>query len=306
MQNVSFIEDGIRTAVAIGKFDGLHLGHRKLLDEIKSYGDRGLKSLVFTFESPVADYITGEKSSVLTPNPEKIRLMEEAGIDYIYMMPVNKDTVSYDPEAFVRDILASKLKAGLIAAGSDLSFGDKGEGNMELLRKLSKESGGSLDYKVSEIEKVRYDDEEISSSLVRDAVASGEMERVRDMLGRPYSIEGEILHGKGLGRTIGFPTANIIPAEDKLMPPYGVYASETEVGGIRHRSITNIGIRPTVRDDDTVTAETNIIDFDEDIYGQQAYVELLHFIRPEKKFDSVESLVAQMEKDSSYMRKLRD
>ncbi|MBQ7584554.1 MAG: bifunctional riboflavin kinase/FAD synthetase [Lachnospiraceae bacterium] len=291
------IKDGVRTAVAIGKFDGMHLGHMKLLQETASYRDKGYSSLVFTFESPVADFFTGERSRVLTPNSEKERLLLEAGIDYLYMMPVNRQTVSCDPEAFVREILVGRLKAGVIAAGSDLSFGDRGAGDMALLKRLSAGYGGDLDYEVSEIEKVRYRGEAISSSLIRDAVASGDMERAADMLGRPYLIEGRVVHGRKLGKSIGMPTANQIPADDKLVPPYGVYASEVEMDGRLCRGITNIGMKPTVKDDDAVTAETHIFDFDRDIYGENIRVGLLRFIRPEMKFESLAALKAQMEKD---------
>ncbi len=297
MQNVSLIEDGIRTAIAIGKFDGMHLGHQKLLNEIMSYKKKGLKSLVVTFESPFSDYFTGEKSRLLTPKDEKIRLLSDAGIDYIYLMPVNKEMVSYDPESFVREILVSRLKAAVIAAGPDLSFGHKGEGNIDLVRRVAKELPADRTYAVSEIEKVKYRDEDISSSLVRNEAAEGNMETVCGMLGRPYSIEGEVVHGKKLGKTIGFPTANLIPGDDKLMPPYGVYSSETYVGGVKHRSITNIGIKPTVKNDDAVTAETHLLDFDGDIYGENIMVGLLHFIRPEMKFDSLEALRLQLQKD---------
>lgn len=297
MQNVSLIEDGIRTAVAIGKFDGMHLGHMKLLNEIRAFRDRGFRSLVFTFESPVADFFTGERSRVLTPGNEKIRLLEEAGIDYLYMMPVNKDTVSCEPETFIREILMQRLKAGVIAAGSDLSFGDRGAGDMALLRSLSAAGGGGLDYTVAEIEKVRYGDKAISSTLVRDAVAAGNMESARAMLGRPYSIEGEVVHGRQLGRKIGMPTANLIPRDDKLMPPFGVYLSCTDTEYGSFRGITNIGRKPTVKDDDAVTAETHLFDFDSDIYGENIRVGLYRFVRPEMKFDSIEALKIQMKKD---------
>ncbi|MBO4336942.1 MAG: bifunctional riboflavin kinase/FMN adenylyltransferase, partial [Lachnospiraceae bacterium] len=205
--------------------------------------------------------------------------------------------VSYDPEAFVRDILVSKLKAGVIAAGEDLSFGDKGAGDMALLYRLSSEHGGDLDYRASKIEKVKYRGEDISSSLVRDAVSKGDMERAGDMLGRAYSIEGEVLHGRMLGRTLGMPTANLIPDKDKLLPPFGVYAGEAEAGGRIYRGITNIGIKPTVKDDDTVVAETYMPGLDHDIYGEVIRVSLKHFIRPEMKFESLEALKDQMKKD---------
>lgn len=299
MQNVSMIKEGIRTAIAIGKFDGMHLGHRKLLDEIISYKEQGLKSLVVTFESPFSDYFTGQKSRLLTPKDEKIRLLEAAGIDYIYLMPVNQEMVSYHPESFVREILSAKLRAGLIAAGSDLSFGHKGAGDLDLVRRTAASLEEDRSFRVVEIEKVKYRGEDISSSLIRTEVSKGDMEAAKDMLGRPYTIEGRVVRGNRIGKTIGFPTANLIPADDKLMPPYGVYISETEIEGTLYRSITNIGKKPTVKDDETVTVETHINNFERDIYGAEIKVRLLRFVRPEMKFDSIDELKTQIKKDSS-------
>ena len=297
MQIISGIKDGRRTAVAIGKFDGMHLGHRKLLEEITSHREEGLYSLVFTFESPVMDFVTGQKSRVLTTNREKLSLLERAGVDLVYMMPVNMDTVSVSPEAFVREVLIGRLNAGLIAAGSDISFGDKGAGDMELVRKILSEQNGDEKRRVVEIDKVRYKDEVISSTLVRNAVAEGDMERAGAMLGRPYSISGKVVQGKRLGRTIDIPTANIIPDDDKLLPPYGVYHSRVHIGSSCLEGVTNIGVRPTVEDDDVLTSETHIPGFDGDLYGQDIEVELLRFIRPEMRFDSIDMLRRQMKAD---------
>lgn len=298
MQVVSGIAEGVTTAVAIGKFDGMHLGHEKLLEEIRSYRREGLYSLVFTFEKPVADFFTREQSGVLTTNDEKLALLEEAGIDYVYMMPVNKDTVAYEPEAFVREMLISRLHARVIAAGADLSFGDKGAGDMELLKRLSDAGSAKKSFKAVQIDKVMYEGEEISSTLVRDAVSIGNMERAGAMLGRPYSLHGEVVHGRKLGRTIGIPTANLIPREDKLMPPFGVYHSRIRLDdGRTLKGITNIGVKPTIKDDKAITAETHIFDFDEDIYGRNIQVSLCHFERREMKFESMDELKRQMEED---------
>ena len=297
MQIISGIKDGRRTAVAIGKFDGMHLGHRKLLEEITSHREQGLYSLVFTFESPVMDFVTGQKSRVLTTNREKLSLLEKAGVDLVYMMPVNRDTVTVSPEAFVREMLIGRLNAGLIAAGCDISFGDKGAGDMELVRRILSEQDGDFKRRVVEIDKVRYKDEVISSTLVRNAVAEGDMERAGAMLGRPYSISGKVVQGKRLGRTIDIPTANIIPDEDKLLPPYGVYHSRVHIGVSCLEGVTNIGVRPTVEDDDVLTSETHIPGFDGDLYGQDIEVELLRFIRPEMRFDSIDMLRQQMKAD---------
>ncbi len=282
------------TAVAIGKFDGIHKGHQKLIDVIDSYKAEGLRSLVFTFEKPVADYFTGCRSSVLTTDHEKIVYLEDTGVDYLYIMPVVSETVSYEPVYFIRDILFKGLHARVIAAGNDLSFGDKGAGNMELLREYSSKTG----YRAVEIEKILYKDRELSSTLVREAVSRGEMEEVKEMLGRPYSIDGTVSCGKKLGRTIDMPTANIIPEDHKLMPPFGVYFSNVCIEGKEYSGITNIGVKPTVTDENKVTAETYIYDMNEDIYGKKISVRLQHFVRKEMKFPNIGMLKKQMHDDS--------
>ena len=299
MQIVSGIDKNVRTAIAIGKFDGVHRGHMKLLHEIISHRDEGLLPLVFTFKGSVSDFYSGNKSRVLTTDEEKLKLLEDAGIGSVYMMSINKDTVSYDPEAFVREILVEKLHAGLIAAGGDLSFGYKGRGNMSLLERLSE--GGAL-YRTAAIEKVKHEDQVISSTLIRNEVSSGNMERAGAMLGRAYSLEGMVVHGKKLGRTIGIPTANVIPDDEKLMPPFGVYSSVVELGDRQFKGITNIGVKPTVSDEPCVTAETHIFDFDEDIYGAGIRVSLVRFVRPEKKFGDIDSLKEQMLTDITGIR----
>ena len=299
MQIVSGIDKNVRTAIAIGKFDGVHKGHMKLLHEIISHRDEGLLPLVFTFKGSVSDFYSGNKSRVLTTDEEKLKLLEDAGIGSVYMMSINKDTVFYDPEAFVREILVEKLHAGLIAAGGDLSFGYKGRGNMSLLERLSE--GGAL-YRTAAIEKVKHEDQVISSTLIRNEVSSGNMERAGAMLGRAYSLEGMVVHGKKLGRTIGIPTANVIPDDEKLMPPFGVYSSVVELGDRQFKGITNIGVKPTVSDEPCVTAETHIFDFDEDIYGAGIRVSLVRFVRPEKKFGDIDSLKEQMLTDITGIR----
>ncbi|MCR5748019.1 MAG: bifunctional riboflavin kinase/FAD synthetase [Lachnospiraceae bacterium] len=281
------------TAIAIGKFDGVHLGHKKLIDEITSQREKDLKPLIVTFESPVMDFFTGEHSKVLSTNDEKTALFEELGIEYIYMMPVNKENLSCDPEVFVRKVLCEGLHARHIAAGDDLSFGDKGAGNMALLNELS----GELGFETVCIEDVLYNGEDISSTLIRQAVSEGDMESASAMLGGYYSISGVVAHGNRIGRTIDMPTINIIPDEEKLMPPNGVYLSEVTMGDKLMYGITNIGVKPTVSDTGKITAETYIYDFDDNVYGKKAIIALRHFMRPEIKFENLEMLKKQLHND---------
>jgi len=281
-----------RTALAIGKFDGLHKGHARLFDRLREKSREGFSTLVFTFDKPISDFFSGEDQPLLTTNNEKEEYLRDIGMDYEFVLPVNSETVAIEPEAFV-DILSNRLHAGFIAAGSDISFGAGGRGNLELLRSLSSKYG----YEVCEVEKVRLGEEVISSTMIRRFVQEGKMELAQAALGRPYSIDGMVRQGRKLGRRLEMPTVNLETEKNKLLPPFGVYFSYIYLGTGVFRGITNIGVRPTVTDDGRITVETYIYDFDDDVYGEWLRVELLHFLRGEMRFDSLDSLKSQMRTD---------
>lgn len=294
-------------AVAIGKFDGVHLGHRELLYELIRQRKNGLKAAVLTFNpSPEAFFASdGAVYQELTTMSEKRAVLERMGIDLLMEFPMNKQTAAMPPEVFVREILKKRLNARFIAAGEDLSFGDRGAGNFELLNRLA----GELGYETRMIEKVRYHGDEISSTRIRSMLLSGEMEDVTGCLGHPYTISGNVVHGREIGRTIGIPTLNILPEPEKMLPPYGVYYSTVRVywngagdsTSKSFRSITNIGIRPTVQAGDPqegqVSVETHLYDCDEDLYGKDIDVSLLKFVRGEQKFADLDALRQQMDQD---------
>ncbi len=281
-------------ALALGKFDGIHLGHARLIDVmIQKASEYRLKTLLFTFDRPFAAYFTGEKAEVLTTNSEREEAVREWGIDYLFEYPLREDTVGVSPEDFVNRVLFEGLNARFIVAGPDMSYGRGGKGNIDSLRKMADGR-----YEVLMVDKVKFHDETVSSTLVRDKLKSGDMEMVRALLSRPYSISGKVSHGRKLGgKVLDMPTVNIIPETDKLLPPFGVYFSETVLGTQRIRSITNIGIKPTVQDSGRVNAETFLYDFSDDLYGENIRVELLHFHREERKFESIEELKKTMHGD---------
>ena len=291
------------TAVAIGKFDGVHRGHEKLLNTIiRLKKERGLKTAVFTFDRSIASFFTGTEQKVLTTNHERRETLADLEIDYLIEFPVNEVTAGMEPEIFIRDVLVRGLGARAIAAGPDCSFGKGGRGDLELLKQMGNsvtdKSGHIIPYETIEVEKVRYHDEIISSTLVRSRVSNGDMEMVNTLLGRPYSIEGKVSHGRKLGSSVlEMPTVNIVPEHDKLLPPYGVYFSNVVIGTQVFHSITNIGQKPTIKDDPAVNAETFLYDFNDDLYGEELRVELLHWHREEKKFPNLESLKKQMHHD---------
>ena len=282
-----------KNAVAIGKFDGIHLGHKKLLDIILQQKKDGLKSVVFTFDPPPEEFFTGSQIPQLFTRLEKRTAFEEMGIDVLIEFPLTAETAATPPEDFVRRILVKQIGADFIAAGTDVSFGDKGRGDRHLLRNLSKEIG----YELNLIDKVRVDGEEVSSTRVRNRVADGDMPMVKRLLGYNYSVSGTVQHGRHIGHTIGVPTVNIIPPSNKLLPPYGVYASRVYLEDKIYDGMTNIGRKPTISDKEKVGVETFIYDFSGDAYGKFTKVELLKFVRPEMKFGSIDELKEQIKSD---------
>ncbi len=287
-----------KTAIAIGKFDGIHLGHKKLLKLILDQKQDGLKATVFTFEPSPEEFFVGHPVKQLFTRNEKRKAFEAMGIDILVEFPLNAKTAATPPEDFVKSILVEDLKADYIAAGCDVSFGDKGRGDQHLLKSMSRELG----FELCLIDKVMLDGEEVSSTRVRNQVADGNIPMAKRLLGSDYSISGIVEHGNHLGSTIGVPTVNLLPPVGKLLPPFGVYSSIVVVGDRVFKGMTNIGRKPTVSSNNQVGVETYIYDFDEDVYGKFIEVKLCEFRRPEMKFESVEKLKAQMKKDIEDIR----
>ncbi len=280
------------SAVAIGKFDGVHIGHRKIIAELLARKEQGLTTCVFTFD-PAPSVLFGSDVTEITTRDEKRLLFERLGVDVLLEFPMNYETAGTDPEVFVREYLAGKLRARVIVAGDDLSFGAGGRGNTELLASFADELG----FTVQTMEKVRFRRSPVSSTRIRKLLGEGKMEEVNRLLGEPYFIEGKVVQGNKLGRTIGFPTVNILPGRNKQVPPYGVYFSEVVLDGRKYPAITNIGCKPTVSEEKVCGAETFIYDFNDDIYGKRIQVRLLTFVRPEKIFESVDALKRQLDGD---------
>ncbi len=281
------------TAVAIGKFDGVHLGHRRLISEIIEAKKRGLAACIFTFDPPPAVLFGGDPR-ILSTNLEKHIIFERMGIDFLVEFPMNAETAATPPNAFIRDYLVGQMNTRFIAAGSDVSFGRRGEGNAALLKAMADDCG----YTFRLVDKVcSLSGEVISSTLVRKCVEKGEMETVTSLLGAPYSFAGTVIHGNHIGHTLGFPTINLRPEENKLLPPFGVYRGNTVIGGRVFRSISNIGIKPTVSGEKHAGLETYIYGNVGNLYGAEVVVELESFVRPERKFDSIDELKAQLKRD---------
>lgn len=230
--------------VTIGKFDGRHRGHQKLLKQmLEVKAERGLKTAVFTFDMTPGSLVEGKKQTVITTNLERRNNLERIGIDYLVEYPFTKETARMAPEDFVRDILVSRMHARVIVVGTDCSFGYKGAGNADRLEEWKAKYG----YELIVIHKEQDDNRDISSTYVREELDAGNIEKANELLGEPYAIHGTVVHGNHIGGSVlGFPTANILPPPEKHLPTFGVYVSKVYVEGTYYGGVTNIGRKPTV------------------------------------------------------------
>ena len=285
------------SAVAIGKFDGMHLGHQKLIASLLADAARmgGLQTVVFTFEPSPLVFFSGKQEPQLYTREEKRRAFEAMGVQVLVEFPLNARTAAIPPEAFITDILHGMLKMRHVAAGTDLSFGFRGAGDMALMERMS----GAYGYTTRSIDKVCLHDREISSTYVREEILAGRMEEAALLLGAPYRITGTVTHGRQLGRSMGIPTVNLSPLPEKLLPPYGVYLSEVTVRDRTYAGVANIGVKPTVKDDNVANVEAFLFDFEGDLYDTYIEVRLLSYLRPERAFPDIDALRTQIEEDIS-------
>ena len=286
------------TAVTIGKFDGRHKGHQKLLREMLCFKERqGLKAAVFTFDMAPSGVMRGQIQTVITTNQERRNKMAKVGIDYLVEYPFDQETAHMQPEDFVSEVLVRQMHAKAVVVGTDCSFGYKGKGNVQLLKEMPKSCG----FEAVIIEKEQDDHRDISSTYVREELDLGNIEKANELLGEPYAIHGVVVHGNHIGGTVlGFPTANILPPPEKHLPPFGVYVSQVLVDGRLYRGVTNIGKKPTIAGESPVGVETFIMGLEENLYGKEIEVQLLNFERPEQKFASLKELKERIEKDKEY------
>lgn len=281
------------TAVSLGKFDGIHRGHRLLIDRILKEKVNGYTSVVFTFSLHPMSLFSDKELELIDTEEEKVEKLKRLGVDVLISYPFTKETANTEPEDFIRKILVNQLDAKVIVVGSDYCFGKQRKGDVDLLRKLSKECG----YELIVYDKLQVDNHIVSSTLIRNEIVAGHMEFVNELLGEPFEIKGEVVHGKQVGRTIGVPTVNQLVPEGKLMPPNGVYVSNIIVDGSSYQGVTSIGFKPTVTEENIKGVETFIFDFEGDLYGKVIEVELLHYARPEYRFHSIEELKLAIHKD---------
>ena len=288
-----------KSAITLGKFDGIHKGHQKLMKMILAKKEQGLKSVVFTFGQMPGTFFFGKGRTILTRKERQLHL-ERMGIDYMIECPFVPEVIQMEPEKFIEDVLVNQLHVKYIAVGPDFRFGYNRKGSVGLLKKMSSVYG----YEVEVFDKECLDDIVISSTYVRHMLEIGEMETVQKLLGYPYYVSGTVVHGHAIGRKLGIPTINLIPDDDKMLPPNGVYLTKTVWEENQIFGITNVGCKPTISGEEAKGIETHLYDFDGDLYDKELTVEFYAYHRPERRFESLEDLKSQLARDAVWGREI--
>lgn len=286
------------TAVTIGNFDGIHMGHQKLIETVLDYSKRYcLKSVMFSFNPhPVAFFGRREDFKTMFSLEEKKFLAEKTGVDILVQYPFNREFAGLSPTEFI-DLLCEKTNCKVLVVGENYCFGKDRAGDLSVLEHLGNERG----VKVIGIPRVKVNNVRVSSTRIRGLISYGDMEAAAYLLKKPYFIMGEIVEGDKRGRAMSFPTINIMPEDKKLLPPDGVYFSKVIIDGIEYYGMSNIGVNPTFNGN-KIKVETNIFDFDENVYGKTAVINFYKRIRGERKFGSMQELKAQLNADKIAAR----
>lgn len=313
------------TAIALGNFDGIHRGHQRVVQPIleasavitpspsligtEDYQQQPDKersfATVVSFNPHPREFFTGQSRQLLTPLPEKVKQLERLGVEQLVLLPFDQKLSCLSPQQFVAEILVEKLQATHISVGEDFRFGHKRAGNARDLKAIARQFG--VEVIITKLHNCQGNagnetSVRISSSLIRKALSTGDIITANRLLGREYSLIGQVIKGKQLGRTIGFPTANLELPKDKLIPRQGVYCVKVDLNSeLAIKGVMNIGSRPTV-EGTNLTVEVHLLDWSGDLYNQEINVNLIQFLRPEQKFSSLDALKAQITADCELAR----
>jgi riboflavin kinase / FMN adenylyltransferase len=284
--------------LTIGSFDGIHLGHRRIIDEVVRTAREihGTAALMSLRPHPREFFSPNDAPNILLSDAKKETLLAEAGIDVLYILPFDADTARMSPREFVEEIVLGRCHATTVIVGHDFCFGNRAAGDFEFLSSMAAERG----FAVCQVPQLVLYGERVSSTLIREYILQGELEQVERFLGRKYSMTGEVVTGRGMGTKLGYPTANLSP-HHSAVPAHGVYVAEAIVDGQRYPSAVNIGVAPTVRNEDIIV-EAFLLDFAEDIVGKSTEVVFHKRLRPEKKFASFDELIVAIGRDVAEVR----
>ena len=288
------IESNQSMVIALGNFDGIHLGHREIIERaVRKASELGLESGIFTFANHPRNVIMNEE---FTKNiiyfEEKARILRQLGVDHLFNITFDETIMEMTPETFVRELLWKRLHMKYGFCGFNYRFGSKALGDTEVLQRVGAEVG----FEIEVVPPVMIDGQVVSSTLIRNIISEGQVDQCLKYMGRPYSINGEVVVGNKIGQTIGFPTSNLIIDETMVSPANGVYITLCTYHGVTYPSITNVGNKPTIGKYEK-NVETHIFGFDKELYGKSIHVEFLVKTRDEIKFDSVEALADQIKRD---------
>ena len=301
IEDIETIGQPLPSVLTVGTYDGFHLGHQSVLDLMKKIALKNkLQTVVVTFEPHPRKVLTGESVPILTTLREKLQIFDNNRIDLTVVIPFTLSFARLSSREFVQQILVEHLAVKEIVIGYDHHFGRNREGGFENLQQMGKELG----FGAHQASPVTHDDDPVSSTRIRHLVEAGEMQSAASLLGHLYGVFGTVVRGNGRGRTLGYPTANILLDDpDKLIPRQGVYAVDVHTADGHYKGMMNIGTRPTF-DYDRLTLEVHLFNFRGSLYNQVIEVRLKQFIRPEIKFDSIDALTDQLEKDRTISEKL--
>ena len=284
--------------LTIGSFDGVHLGHRRILDEVRSTAQatKTAAAILTLMPHPRQYFAPDHAPNLLTSDAQKLSLLEEAGLDFVFLLRFGEDTARLTPQEFLDRIILGRCHAKALVVGHDFRFGSGAQGDYDFLVRAGLEHG----FTVTRVPPLLLEGERVSSTRIRERVIEGDLEKAEQFLGRRYSIRGRVIPGRGIGHSIGFPTANIRPGL-YAVPAHGVYIAWVVIGQDIHKAAVNIGIAPTIRHDD-ITIEAHILDFSDDIAGQEIEVVFADRLRPEHKFPTREALIEQIRRDVETIR----
>jgi riboflavin kinase / FMN adenylyltransferase len=298
METIHFPDDArppwlVHPVLALGNFDGLHRGHLKIIERVRrGAAEHGGTAMAMTFDPHPPRVVRPDKAPpLLMTKAQRLEALNRAGIACVAVVRFTHELSEWAPETFVRTVLAEWLRVSEVWVGANFLFGHGRSGNFSLLRTLGQQHG----FRADKIDPVRYKDFVVSSTRIRRLVTEARMDEAGALLGHPYFLDATIVEGRKRGKTIGFPTANMV-TENELIPPHGVYATTTTIDGVVHAGLTNIGVRPTFNETEP-TIETHLLRFSGDLYGRRVRLSFVQRLRDERRFDTIDALRAQIEAD---------
>lgn len=288
-----------KSVVALGKFDGVHLGHQAIVQELKRDLAPDVQVVIITFSVAPEAVLSRCQLKYLVTNAEKKQYFEKLGVNYLIDVQLDEAFLNMEALEFTEQYLVKNLGVQKVACGNNFCFGKGRKGDADFLAAI----GRQYNFEVSVVEPVmNQNKEQISSTRIRSVLADGRVDFAGEMMGHPYEISGTVIRGRQLGRQLQFPTINVLPPRDKILPANGVYATKCVIGQNVYDSITNVGVRPTVTDDTQAVIETNIFDYSGDLYDSEVRIVFCQQVRKEKKFKSVEDLQKQIKKDVEFVK----